>query len=64
MAKTENCAFIITDKEAETYKSLGNNAIVYAQKLAKDHAVTNTKVTKSRLLEFPRFYRLQVTYEI
>ncbi len=60
--RKEQCSFVITDEEAKIYKSFGENAIVYASKLAKDYDVTDKDVVESRLLEYPRFYRLQVTY--
>lgn len=58
----QQCAFIISNDEAKTYESLGENAIVYAQKLAKDYGITDKTIIESQLLTYPNFFRLVVVY--
>lgn len=62
MAKTQTCAFRITDQQAKDYMSFGESgALVYAQKLARDEGIA-THIKCSQLIDCGRFYRLSVEY--
>ena len=52
----QNVAVKITDEQAKTYKSLGDNAFVYAQKLAKEEGIEHLK--KSQLIDYGDFCRV------
>jgi hypothetical protein len=52
----KNVAVKITDEQARNYKSLGENAFVYAQKLAREEGIKDLK--KSKLIDYGDFCRL------